>query len=379
VDTILDNLILFAPLYKNIVEEYNANLYIKGKMNVIKRNNLIHIVPSAFKLERKVKEYMMESFNEIHFTAPNIYDQKVKAIRGTIPRYRGIPDDMLQYLRMNIYSPTLLYDKILSPLASNSRSYYSFRIDSVTGNGDNLLYKIRITPRNKSYQLISGYMVVSSQLWTVRQMYMEGQSGVMKFNMKVEMGVRGEEAFLPVKHEMNFFFRFLGNRIDGSYTASSVYSKVKISEIKKLKKEKKRYDLSDSFTLTCDTSSLFTDSAHFARIRPIPLNDKEKIIYADYALRHDTMEINKNFQISSREFWGQTGDALLSNYTVNLSRFGSVRCSPIINPFLLSYSHSDGFSYRQDFKYNRLFAGDRLLRIVPKVGYSFKRKEFTGV
>ena len=55
---------------------------------------------------------------------------------------------------------------------------------------------------------------------------------------------------------------------------------------------------------------------------------------------------------------------------------GSVRCSPLINPLLLSYSKSNGFSYRQEFKYNRLFKGDRLLRIVPKLGYNFKRKEF---
>lgn len=55
---------------------------------------------------------------------------------------------------------------------------------------------------------------------------------------------------------------------------------------------------------------------------------------------------------------------------------GSVRCSPLINPLLLSYSGSNGFSYRQEFKYNRLFTGDRLLRVVPKLGYNFKRKEF---
>ena len=33
-------------------------------------------------------------------------------------------------------------------------------------------------------------------------------------------------------------------------------------------------------------------------------------------------------------------------------------------------------SYRQDFRYNRLFRGDKLLRIVPKLGYNFTRKEF---
>lgn len=61
---------------------------------------------------------------------------------------------------------------------------------------------------------------------------------------------------------------------------------------------------------------------------------------------------------------------------MDLSHVGSVKCSPIINPLLLSYSGSNGFSWRQDFKYNRLFSGDKVLRIVPRIGYNFTRKEF---
>lgn len=70
------------------------------------------------------------------------------------------------------------------------------------------------------------------------------------------------------------------------------------------------------------------------------------------------------------------GDVLISDYKLNLSNLGSVKCSPLINPFLLSYSGSNGLSYRQSFKYNRLFKHDRLLRVVPKLGYNFTRKEF---
>lgn len=42
---------------------------------------------------------------------------------------------------------------------------------------------------------------------------------------------------------------------------------------------------------------------------------------------------------------------------------------------MLDYSHSRGVSYRQRFKYNRLFNTGRLLRIVPQVGYNFTKKE----
>lgn len=42
----------------------------------------------------------------------------------------------------------------------------------------------------------------------------------------------------------------------------------------------------------------------------------------------------------------------------------------------MSYSGKNGFSYRQEFKYNRLFKGDRLLHVVPRIGYNFKERIF---
>ena len=102
--------------------------------------------------------------------------------------------------------------------------------------------------------------------------------------------------------------------------------------------------------------------------------DDEKKLYEDYAFRKDTTALKPPSK--RRVFWGEIGDFLLSDLNVDLSRIGSVKCSPIINPLLLSYSGSNGFSWRQDFKYNRLFSGDKLLRIVPRIGYNFTRKEF---
>ena len=139
---------------------------------------------------------------------------------------------------------------------------------------------------------------------------------------------------------------------------------------------KSKYDLSDSYNLQCETASYHTDSAYFETLRPIPLSESERKLYEEDALRKDTIQRNIKPKSKSQVFWGQVGDVLISDYKLNLSNLGSVKCSPIINPFLLSYSGSNGLSYRQSFKYNRLFKHDRLLRVVPKLGYNFTRKEF---
>ncbi len=364
----------FAPFYEKIVNDYRADLYIKGKLNIRKKNFMFRYLPKMFRMQKGVREYLMESYSDLHFTAPDIYDQKVKAGYGTVFS-GGFQATMLEYFHVNVYSATLLYDRLLSPLAKNGKKYYRYQIDTIMGGQDNLHYKIRFIPKTKSDQLVGGYMIVSSDVWSVREIRFSGRSELLTFENLIKMGEVGDDnEFLPVRYEFKVRFNFVGNVVDGSYLASLDYSSIELKEKSKYRKEKKKFNLTESYTLRCDTNSLHLDSAYFASLRPIELMDDEKRLYEDYAFRKDTTALKPPSK--RRVFWGEIGDFLLSDLNVDLSRIGSVKCSPIINPLLLSYSGSNGFSWRQDFKYNRLFSGDKLLRIVPRIGYNFTRKEF---
>ena len=46
-DSILQCIFQFSPFYSRIIDEYKADLYIKGKVKVHKRNHLIRYVPSS--------------------------------------------------------------------------------------------------------------------------------------------------------------------------------------------------------------------------------------------------------------------------------------------------------------------------------------------
>ena len=148
-------------------------------------------------------------------------------------------------------------------------------------------------------------------------------------------------------------------------------------EARRKSSKKHHHDLTESYQLTCDSAQLITDKDKFKELRPLPLSVDEDSLYKKFAMRRDTiLHTPKKKKSKSIEFWGQLGDALISSYNVNLAGIGSVRCSPLINPVLFSYSHSRGFSYKQKFKYNRYFQHTgRLLRIVPQIGYNFTRKE----
>lgn len=378
VDSILDNVLLYSSKYEKIIAGYDAELYLKRSMQIKKKNFLLRFAPSTLRTYRNVKHTITESLSEFHYSAPNVYDMRIKAMNGNTSRLSGPSELILPYFKVNIYSSTLLYDKLLSPLASNARDYYRYRIESAFISNGEVKYKIKVIPKIRSYQLVSGYMIVSNPTWKVRELYIQGQTEYMKYNAKISMGEKDSEEYLPVKYDIDVFVRMLGNDIDINYLADLKYSNIRLNEdgVDIKRKNRHYHDLTESFSLSCLKDSCITDSTSFSRLRPIPLSDNEKLLYRDFALSRDSFHINGNNKKKDYTFWGQIEDVLTNSYTVNMSSIGSVKCSPIINPFLLSYSHNDGIAYRQDFKYNRLFADGRLLRIVPKIGYNFKRREF---
>ena len=375
----MQQVIFFAPMYAKAVESYKASLYIKGYVDIRKKNHILRFVPSMFRLRKGVREYMVESYSDLHFTAPNLYDQKVKASVGTVREFWSMDERLPEYFYVNVYAPTLFYDKFISPLAPDAKKYYAYRIDSVMqSKGGELQYRIRFIPKSKSFQLVGGYLVVSNDVWSVREIRFAGRSSLVRFNNLVRMGeVGAADEFLPVSCHLDGRFRFLGNVIDGDYTAVLDYGEIIPHQFDLPPRQgKEQYDLTDYYTLRCDTNAYRRDTAYFNSIRPLPLTEHEQGLYRDYFLRSDTLRNPPRKRSKHLEFWGQVGDVLTSRYTVDLAQIGSVRCSPLINPFLLSYSGSNGFSYKQEFKYNRLFAGDRLLRVRPQIGYNFSRKEF---
>lgn len=378
-DSLMSRVIFFAPMYEEAVSSYKANLYIKGRIDILKQNFLLRFWPDIFRLRKGVREYMMETYGELNYTAPDTYDQRIMATIGTSSDFWEMDHRLPEYFHVNVYSNTLLNDKLISPLAPNAPNYYRYRLDSIGGPPHDRTFKIHFIPRTKSFQLVEGHVIVSDNVWSIREMHFSGRSEWFTFRVQLQMGEVGrEDEFLPLACDLEGSFGLLGNKLEGKYTALLDYKEItpRSSEVASPRKKRNRYDLTESYVLRCDTNALVRDTATFNALRPLPLSENERALYRNYYQSLDSVPRRKRKRSKSLEFMGQVGDMLISDYTLRLNKVGSVRCSPLVNPFLLSYSGSNGFSYRQEFKYNRLFPGDRLLRIVPKVGYNFTRKEF---
>ena len=379
VDSILNNIIQSAPVHGICADEYYADFYMKARVHILKKNVLLNLAPFMFKQQKGVSEYMMEAFSELHYTAPNIYDQKIKAYYGTVVDIKNFREEIIDYFQINVYSTTLLNAKLVSPLSPMAKKYYSYQIDSLfTDLSGGLIYHISFTPKNKSYQLVEGHMSVSECTWSVRELYFKGRSEYLTFDNRIQMGEVGtDEEYLPVRYNMNSSFHLLGNVVNGYFVTDFNYKSIKQkrdSSVVKVSEDK--YDLTESFILQNDTSAfLRLDSATFDQIRPIPLTDKEKECYNSHLQYKKIEEIQINKKWNS-VLWDNVEDLFIKNHTIHLPQSGSIRFSEILNPFLFSYSDNNGLSYRHKIRYRHVFKGDRLLEVRPMIGYNFKFEEF---
>ncbi len=381
-DSVLSHIFQAAETYVNQVEECRGELYLKGLMTVHKRNRIIKYIPSMFKFEKGVNSYIHESVSEVHYTAPKIYERKVRAVETTFPGGDSRFFDVMDFISFNIYSPSLMENKILSPLSRELSMHYHYMLDSVlVDTSGREIYKVLVFPRYKSTQLMSGAFWVSSADWTIRLVDLRGRYDLTRFRISMTMGEKEETKFLPQRISLDIVFSFARNKLEMQYTGWLKYGEVHFrkSEDNERKSVKKNYDLSRSYTLTSDTTQMIISRDSFVQIRPFPLSPAEDSLYVLFNARRtevqpDTLHRETKFR-KNMVLLGQIGDALIRSYDVDFSRLGNVRFSPLVNPMLVSYSHSRGFSYRQEFKYNKLFHNGKLLHCVPQVGYNFTKKE----
>lgn len=376
-DSLLVNIFTNVSNCSGLVKEYEAMMYLRGQYKVHERNELIAFVPRMFRFYKDVDDYLTEAVGEVHYTSPDVYDMKIRALVGTFRRNRPEIRNSLEYFSMNPYSPTLLPGRLVSPLWKEGCTHYSYLLDSLSGAGDSLRYHIRIIPRKNSTQLVSGTMLVSHGDWLIREINLQGEIELTTFRVFMQMGEEGAERYLPKKFDVGLMFRFLWNKIEGNIAAEFVYDSVDISDVeKKPSVSKSKYDLTDAYMLKCDDSEMQNDTAYVAKHRPFPLTDEQYAIYSDYYQRRKVAEETiSEPKRKSEIFWGNVEDALVSSYTFDLAGKGSVRIPPLLDLGMFSYSHNNGFSYKQEFRYNQIFSNDRWIKIVPKLGYNFTRKE----
>lgn len=372
-DSIMHLVIKHADSYKTAVSQYNAEIYIKGKSEILKQNVLMHFAHHLFPVDRKNKDMIFEIISHSQYNAPNNYIHDFKAINGNSMPNNSKQKEALTFLNLNVYSPTIYNEGIIMPVAKEAFRFYNFELIDYKMVDSLKIYKIRFMPKRWSQKLLCGYLYITDENWRIDKIDVNGRFSFAEFNLVMSFGRNYSDFILPQKADLFLRYHVLGNAITSTYHSSFKYKTIllnsKEENLHAKKKKKTNYDLTAYYQVSSDTVPFIQDTSYWNKKRDMPLTEEELKTYQKKAIKTvqetDTTDIQKYWKITEK----------LTN-TINLNyNTTRLRYSGLLNPFQLGYSGRNGVTYRQMFRFSKTFSKDRQLRFRPEIGFLFKRKE----
>jgi hypothetical protein len=220
-----------APYYLRQTERYRAEVYLKGsfRMNNIPRLLRNQMKISANGTEVPIEEgrtYTMESMNEITFIAPDTFRHTVLASRSSFPA--GDESTALGFINSSFYEPD--NDMVISPLAPQAMRHYNFRYEGYFDEGDFEINKIKVTPKRKSQQLVSGYVYIVQDFWNLHSVDVEAEMFFGDVKVKQVFQPVSENAWLPVTHQFDLDVSMMGVKAVVDYSGSVKYNEVELNK-----------------------------------------------------------------------------------------------------------------------------------------------------
>jgi len=453
--SIMRKVIGLAPYYLNYVNYYKAEVYIKGNLLIKRIPRLIersmrmgrsgdNVTVSAggkpVNNERILKAgdaFLLESFNEIEFTAPDKYVQRVISFNSTFPD-QGNDVSPMDYIQASFYQP-ILADMAISPLSPQAFSYYDFRYTGTTFQGNHTINKIEVIPKHKSQQLFAGSIFIIEDLWCLHSVDLTNENLAGKIRVRELYIPVQEEVWMPVSHQFDIDLQIIGIRADVGYMSSVKYLDVKPNdklqkpgdlatgfagryqpdtaatkanrEINRiLQKEEltnrdmvklgrllekesvktrndstaKSLEIKDNTRHIVDPDAGKKDSTYWAGIRPIPLSDIElRSLQKSDSVKAELSGIRETSADTLSATGGRkkTGKFkrgvghLLMGHTWSDTTGLSFTNGGLIDLGNLSFNTVDGFIYGIDFRIYKKLKDQGSLALYPDIRYAFSREK----
>lgn len=375
-----------APTYADAAKEYKTDAYIKVNAELLKTSSFIDMIAKKGEgvqlSDFKDQLFMQESFNEIHFTAPDKYEQTVKAFSSSIPDNMN-PKGAMGLMTSSLYRPKM--GMFVSPLKPKAFSYYKFRYEGFIEEDEQNINKIKVEPKFKDPILFEGYIYIADNTWHIHSAELATNAFGVKQDYKISYQELDTNLYLPITYIMDADINFLGIGAAMNYHASLTYKdiivdKEIVKENSNKKQNKKRnFEIAarDSlYTIKSDSLANKRDSTYWKNIRVVPLDNRE----ITSLLKKDSVQIhldstrraynNKTFAWEDLISGGQIGGDS-SKFTFNYN--GLMR-----GLLLHEYNFVDGLWMGQSFSLKTKVRKKNELEIAPYLYYTLSRKRLVG-
>lgn len=434
---IMRKVIGLAPYHLNQVKDYTADVYLRGTIHIINIPKFISKHTEINGKKNVIKSgdvYLQESVNQIRFQAPDKYDQKVISYHSTFPGENNDVNPM-GIIRSSFYEPEI--DEFISPLAPNAFSFYTYRYEGFFEEAGNTVFKIKVTPKRNSQQLMKGYLYIVDRLWCLHSADAVVQMFFGDLSYKTIYSPVKSNAWLPISYQFNVHAAIMGIKADYKYTSSVKFQQVilnekdiikpdkvkepKLAESVKTdpKKQKNQQEIENLLTkeelsnrdmmklatlmareapedtvknksleikstaakVTVEKDALKKDTAYWNTIRPIPLTTTEALIPGLYdstlTVSKDSTAIVDTAKTSKKP--GKLGK--ISHVIFDGAGFWvfdstlRINYDGLIGLKKFDFNTVDGFIFRQTFGLEQRIDSTHQLKVNPGLAYAFSREK----
>lgn len=382
IETILEKSMKAAEIYSQVVEEYDAEVYMRIYVQTLKKNFLYrytHLIPDFILYNKNGDEGVIEALSDLKFNHPNNYTADIKQLASTFSQKHV--QDMLpsSLVHLNVYNEMSSNERFFMPLRETSRKHYRYKLKrTFTQNGDTF-YTISFTPIYKTPKLLEGTFVLEKDSWRVMQFVCEGMDLTSEFSIELYMGNTATTEMLPVNAVVYQKFSYLGNVVTNRNLVNINYKQIKLNENRP---KKQSFNISNLYKVRLDSVPIKNDPVFWEQERKIPLQAKEEDLIDKFVLEQSLKrkrEQAKDTLIDKKANSTEWAKTMVMNTRYKYKNT-SIKYSGVFNPFLLGYSSFDGLTYRQKLALNYELKRQSSLEMDAFVGYMFKRQElFTNI
>lgn len=433
---IMRKVIGLAPYHQNLVKQYTADVYLRGSIHIIQMPKFISKRIEVNGKKGVIKSgdiYMEESINQIDFTAPDKYNQKVKSFRTNFPGENSVSP--MQIVRASFYQPKI--EDAVSPLAPNAFSFYKYRYEGYSKDGEHTIFKIKVIPKRKSQQLLTGYIFIIDQLWCLHSVDVSQEMFFGKLDYKEIFSPVKENAWLPISYVFYVNAAIMGIKANYKYTSSVKYQKVELSKkstvkpvkvieeqepaplpVKKAdpKKQKKQEEMEKLLTkenlnnremvklaglmareatedtaktkslelkdwnntkVTIEKDAMKKDTAYWNTVRPIPLTTVETGLSDSIRLSRTDTLASKKATTTVKKKKERSKFARFVFDGAGFDIFDStthVQYKGLIGLGKVDFNTVDGLVFRQNFEISTKIDSVNQMRFYPSIAWAFSRK-----
>ena len=371
-----------APYYQSVVKESTYEAYTKGS------GKLTGVPPKSFdKMSGEDLNYfkdkllVQESVSEYKFTAPDKYEQTIKAYSSTIPNFAD-PKDAMGVIMMSVYQPML--GPVVSPLNPNSFSYYRFKYEGNEEENGQIINKIRIIPKMKDPKLLEGLIYIADDEWDVR--YAEFTLHLPFFQMYFRLNYHPVMGgiYLVTDYQTNAKIDIFGIKANMDFLSSIQYNDIQLNDSliavensrKKPEIKKKELEIKNDgpfqipFQKTVDSIATHRDSLYWLEARTTALNEEERMSYA----RKDSVQMHVDSLTRAQENPKFTFSNIITGGVLGRdSSFVRFRYSGLMDLFT-EYNFVDGVWLGQSFSLDFKRKKNTGLKIDPYIYWASARK-----